>query len=357
MTETGRQLVPVILCGGAGTRLWPMSRDDLPKQFLPLAGPWSLLQSTLLRFGDATRYRRPVVVAGETQRFLVAEQVRQIESKATVVLEPLARGTAPAIAAVALILAESDAETLMLVLPSDHVIGDEATFHAKIDAAIGAAVDGRLVTFSIVPTRPETGYGYIRHGDGLAGHEGVFAVSEFVEKPDAQRAQEFLAGGRYFWNSGMFLFSAATLVAELERFAPDIVAAARRAVAASATDPDFTRLDAESFAAAPSLSIDKALMEKTPHAVTLPCAIGWSDVGSWAELWTIGTKDANGNVVVGEVIADDARDCYLRGDEALVAAVGVQDLVVVATAGAVLVTSRQRSQDVRTIAERLRGRG
>jgi mannose-1-phosphate guanylyltransferase/mannose-1-phosphate guanylyltransferase/mannose-6-phosphate isomerase len=350
-----RKITPVVLSGGAGTRLWPLSREHFPKQLLPLAGPRSMIQETLLRLSDQERFTAPMVVTNEETRFAVAEQMRAIDIVGgTLLLEPAARNTAPAIAAAALLALESDPQAMLLMVPSDHVIRDNAAFLGDVETALPAAENGALVTFSIVPTRPETGYGYIRKGAPLPGRSGVYGVAAFVEKPNAERAGQFLAAGDYFWNSGMFLFSAASLIAEMEAHAPAVVAAVRDAVAGRTVDLDFVRLAKEAFCAAPSISIDYAVMERTAHAATVPCDIGWTDVGAWSELWRIAEQDDHGNVVQGDAILEDSRNCYVRSDGLLTAVVGALDLVVVATEDAVLVASRDRTQDVKLIVERLR---
>jgi mannose-1-phosphate guanylyltransferase/mannose-1-phosphate guanylyltransferase/mannose-6-phosphate isomerase len=350
------KITPVVLSGGAGTRLWPLSREQFPKQLLPLAGAQTMIQETLLRFSDSARFTPPIVVTNEETRFTVGEQMRAVHmDQGALVLEPVARNTAPAVTAAALIAVENDPDAVLLVVPSDHVIGDVAGFLAKVQKALGAARDaGHLVTFSIVPTRPETGYGYIRRGPLLENNDTVSAVSAFVEKPDEKRAQGFLEAGDYFWNSGMFLFSAARFLEEIERYAPDVLSAVRAAVAGRSTDLDFVRLDAKAFAASPSISIDYAVMERTTRAATVPCDIGWTDVGAWSELWRIAEKDADGNVLQGDVLVEQSRNCYVRSEGTLTTAVGVEDLVIVVTDDAVMVTNRDRAQDVKLIVDRLR---
>lgn len=355
MTNKSR-ITPVILSGGAGTRLWPLSREQFPKQLLPLAGTHSMIQETLLRFADPARFTAPIVVTNEETRFTVGEQMRAIAmAEGSLVLEPAARNTAPAVTAAALLALESDPAAVLLVVPSDHVIGDVAGFLAQVEMAMPAARDeGRLVTFSIVPTRPETGYGYIRRGEPLANNSAVYSVDTFVEKPDEARARAFLAAGDCFWNSGMFLFSAASFLEEVERHAPEVLTAVRAAVAGRTVDLDFIRLDAAAFSASPSISIDYAVMERTSRAATVPCDIGWTDVGAWSELWRIGKKDENGNTLLGDVLVEQSRNCYVRSEGILTAAVGVENLVVVVTDDAVLVTQRDRTQDVKLIVDRLR---
>jgi mannose-1-phosphate guanylyltransferase/mannose-6-phosphate isomerase len=355
-------IYPVILSGGSGTRLWPMSRALYPKQLLALTEGGSLLQQTVRRVADPARFAAPLVVANEEHRFVIAEQLREVgvEPQA-LLLEPVGRNTAPAacIAALTLIETAGEPDPLMLLMPSDHAIADAAAFAAATDCAALAARQGRLVTFGIAPERAETGYGYIERGAGLADAEGVFAIAEFVEKPEPERARHYVATGSHYWNSGVFLFPAQRYLAELERLRPDIVAACRRAVAELNRDTDFIRLGKEAFAACPGESIDYAVMERTSAAAVVPVAMGWSDVGSWDALWAMGAKDEAGNLLHGNVVAEAARNCYLRSDAGLVAAIGVSDLVVVATGDAVMVAPRERTQEVRRLVARLvaEGRG
>lgn len=345
---------PVILCGGSGSRLWPLSRDAYPKQFLPLLDRHSLLQATWLRV--ATLARPPIAVTGEEHRFMVAEQLRQVDCRpAAIVLEPAGRNTAPAIAVAALeALREAaragETDAILLVLPSDHLVSDEAGFRAAVAAAVPAAEAGRLVTFGVLPTAPETGFGYIR-----APGAGVRPVEAFVEKPDRAVAEQYLASGRYFWNSGMFLFRASRYLAELERFRPDILAACRAAIADARRDADFLRL-AAAFAACPSESIDYAVMEQTEAAAMLPLDVGWSDVGSWSALWQIAEHDDHGNAHRGDVLARDCRNTLAWADERLVALIGLDDLVVVDSADALLVARRDRVQEVKDIVAMLKSR-
>ncbi len=351
-------LIPVILSGGAGTRLWPLSRELYPKQLLSLTGERTMIQQTALRL-EGLSAAAPVVVCNEAHRFLVAEQMRQINvTPQAVVLEPVGRNTAPAIALAAhAALAgagESGADPLLLVLPADHVIRDVPAFHQAVKAAQGAAGGGKLVTFGIVPTSPETGYGYIQRG-GARG--AVYPIARFVEKPDAERAAEFQASGEYYWNSGMFLFGARRYLEELERFAPQIARSAAAAFAAAERDLDFTRIDKELFAACPSDSIDYAVMEKTREALVVPLAAGWSDVGSWAALHEACEADARGNVSRGDVICEDSEGCYLYSESRLVSAVGLKDHVVVETKDAVLVAPKNRVQDVKKLVLRLKETG
>ena len=342
-------LQPVLLSGGSGTRLWPLSRESHPKQFLPLAGDDTMLQATWKRVA-AIADAAPIVVAGEDHRFLVAEQLRQIDAPApAIVLEPVGRNTAPAIAAAAMQAMAGGADPLLLVLPSDHVVRDAQAFCAAVLAAVPAADAGALVTFGIVPHAPEAGFGYIQAEPG----DGVRKVSRFVEKPDVETAQAYLDAGGYFWNSGMFLLRASRYLEELQRFRPAIVDAVRRAFDGAVRDGDFIRLDAQAFAAGPSDSIDYAVMEATDAAMVLPVDIGWNDVGSWSALWEVSQQDADGNAYHGDVIAIDSRNSYAWARR-MVALVGVDDLVVVETDDAVLVARKDRVQQVKDLVGRLK---
>ena len=343
------KLQPVLLSGGSGTRLWPLSREAYPKQFLALAGEHTMLQETWRRVAPLAS-SAPIVVANEEHRFLAAEQLRLVGvDRADIVLEPVGRNTAPAIAAAALQAMAGGEDPLLLVLPSDHVVRDAEGFRAAVRTAMGAAENGALVTFGIVPAAPETGFGYIQAAEG----EGVREVLRFVEKPDAATAQAYLESGGYFWNSGMFLFRASRYLAELERLRPDMLAAVRQAFSAAARDGDFIRLDREAFAACPSDSIDYAVMEHTAGARVLPVDIGWNDVGSWSALWEVSEQDGDGNAHHGDVIAVDSRNSYAYARR-LVALVGVDDLVVVETDDAVLVARKDRVQQVKEVVARLK---
>jgi mannose-1-phosphate guanylyltransferase/mannose-6-phosphate isomerase len=345
---------PVILSGGSGTRLWPMSRTLYPKQLLSLLGQDSLLQQTVRRVADRQGFAAPLLVANEEHRFIIAEQLREIAAvPRALLLEPVGRNTAPAACIAALALTEAEPDPLMLVMPSDHTIGDLAAFADAVEGAATAARAGALVSFGITPQRAETGYGYIRRGSELDGAKGVFAVAEFVEKPGPEQAQAYVASGEHSWNSGMFLFPARVYLDELERLRPDMVAACRDALATAQRDSDFVRLGREAFAACDSDSIDYAVMEHTRRAAVVPVSMGWSDVGSWDALWEMGDKDQHGNSIEGNVVAEDARNCYLRSEAGLVAAIGIEDLVVVSTADAVMVAPRNRTQDVKKLVARL----
>ncbi len=349
-------LIPVVLSGGAGTRLWPLSRELYPKQLLPLTGAHTMLQETVRRL-DGLQVAAPVVVCNEAHRFLVAEQLRAIECRAqAIVLEPVGRNTAPAIALAAhAALAAGHAEALVLVLPADHVIGDVAAFQRAVGAAALAAQAGHLVAFGVVPRTPETGYGYILRGTELPS--GTWRIARFVEKPDRAKAEEFLAAGDYYWNSGMFLFGARRYLEELRRHAPDIAAACERAYASAQRDLDFTRVDGASFSACRAESIDYAVMEKTADAVVVPLDAHWSDVGSWSALHEACEKDDNGNVIRGDVLAEQTHNSYLYAESRLVAVVGLNDHVVIETKDAVLVAPRDRVQEVKALVTRIKDSG
>ncbi|MEQ8817622.1 MAG: mannose-1-phosphate guanylyltransferase/mannose-6-phosphate isomerase [Thalassobaculum sp.] len=353
-------ITPVILSGGSGSRLWPLSRAGYPKQFLPLASELTMIQETALRTAGEG-YAPPVVVCNEEHRFIVAEQLRASALQpAAILLEPVGRNTAPAVCAAALRLTADGGDGLMLVMPSDHVVASPERLHEAVARAAPAALDGRLVTFGVTPTGPETGYGYIRAGGPLEGGaygDGVRAVERFVEKPSGAAVEGYLAEGGHYWNSGIFLFAAGAYLLELERSRPEIVAACRRALAGAEPDLTFCRLDAEAFASAPAEAIDTAVMETTPRAAVVPVDMGWSDVGAWSALWEIGDRDAAGNVAAGDVVLHEARNCYVRAEHGLVGVAGLEDVVVVATDDAVLVADRRRAQDVKLLVEQLRAKG
>jgi len=358
------QLVPVILCGGTGTRLWPLSRASYPKQYWPLAGAAeeTLLQQTALRLEGLPSLAPPLLICNEDHRFIVAEQMRQIGVEpAAILLEPMGRNTAPAVAVAALQATARGDDPLLLVLAADHVIRDAERFRATVAAGMAAAGAGQLVTFGIVPTAPETGYGYIeaaQPGPGEPqGEGGPLPIARFVEKPDRESAEAFLATGRFTWNSGMFLFRASAILAELERLAPELLAACRSALEHESADLEFLRLEREAFANCPSVALDVAVMEKTDRGAVLPLEAGWSDVGSWSALWETADRDDHGNVLRGRVISQESRNCYLRSEHRLVVGLGVEDLVVVETDDVVLVAHRDRAQDVKTIVNRLESSG
>lgn len=343
---------PVILSGGSGTRLWPLSREAYPKQFLSLAGELTMLQATWKRVAPIAA-RGPLVIANEEHRFVAAEQLQQVGAEpAAIILEPVGRNTAPAIAVAALEATRDGGDALLLVLPSDHVINNETAFRSAVQAAAAAAEAGKLVTFGIVPTGPETGYGYIKAADG----QGLRAVERFVEKPDLGTATRYVSSGQYYWNSGMFLFKASRYLQELERFQPAMLAGSRQAWQQARRDADFTRLDKEAFTAVPSDSIDYAVMEKTADAVVIPLDSGWNDVGSWTALRDVSQQDGDGNAHQGDVIAIDCRNTYAYAQR-LVALVGLDDVVVVETDDAVLVGKADRMQDVKTVVAQLKAEG
>ncbi|MFN0306250.1 MAG: mannose-1-phosphate guanylyltransferase/mannose-6-phosphate isomerase [Burkholderiales bacterium] len=348
-------LYPVILSGGSGSRLWPLSRTLLPKQFLPLVSDKTMLQETVLRVARNPDIERPIVVCNVEHRFLVAEQMRETSTPAhSIILEPEGRNTAPAVAVAALATVEKDPDAILLVLPADHLIADVKAFAADIERARGLAKSGRLVTFGVRPDHPATGYGYIRRG---AAHDAVpesYKVAQFVEKPNASKAAEFVSSGEFYWNSGMFVLPARRYLEELERCRPDILAASKEAFKRAASDLDFCRLDAEAFKRCPSDSIDYAVMEKTSHASVVAASFDWNDIGSWSSLWETGAKDSAGNVKRGDVYLDGARDCYVRSESRLVAAVGVKDLVIVETDDAILVAHKDAAQNVKNTVESLK---
>ncbi|MFM2042815.1 MAG: mannose-phosphate guanylyltransferase [Pseudomonadota bacterium] len=357
-TAPAGAIVPVILSGGAGSRLWPHSREKYPKQLLPLVSDRSMIQDTVLRVAGGEGFAAPLIVCNNEHRFVIAEQMAQIGvAPAAIVLEPMGRNTAPAVAVAARLAQAADAGALLLVLPADHAILDETAFQAAVATGTLAAQAGHLVTFGITPTAPETGYGYIEAGQPVAAVPGAFHIARFTEKPARAVAEAYLADGRHAWNSGMFLFAARTFLEELERWAPEVLRAADQAIAAASRDLDFLRLGADAFAVAPGISIDYAVMEKTERAVVVPAEMGWTDVGAWSALWQIAPKDAAGNVALGDVMLVDSSDCYVRSPHALTAVVGVKDVVVVATEDAVLVADRSRVQDVKTIVDRLKSAG
>lgn len=344
-------MTPVILSGGSGTRLWPLSRGQYPKQFLPLVGSNTMLQETVCRLQGLEDLDVPIAVCNEDHRFMLAEQLREIGIKpAAIILEPAAKNTAPAVAAAA--LAAHSENDILLVLPADHIIQNVAAFHRAVDLARQQAAQGFLVTFGIVPTLPETGYGYIKRGAELAGE--AFSVAAFVEKPDAQTAERYVQSGEYYWNSGMFAFQAGRYLEELEKFNPRMLDACRKAFAISRRDADFIRLDRETFASCPADSIDYAVMEKTDAAVMIPLDAEWNDVGSWSALWDVTDKDADGNAVKGDVLTVDAKNSFLHAESKLLAAIGVRDLVIVETDDAVMVAAKDRVQDLKQVVDTLK---
>ena len=347
------QIVPVIMCGGAGTRLWPISRESMPKQFVPLIGTTSTFQQVMERVADPELFARPIVITNADFRFVVAEQLRECGIAADIVLEPVRRDSGPAVAVAALLAAARQHDALALVLAADHVVRDADAFRAACRQAATAAATGRIVTFGITPDHPATGYGYIRRGARLEGTEAC-AVDAFVEKPDAATAAEYIKGA-YLWNSGNFLFHAATMTAEIERLEPAMAEATRAAVTGLTHDLDFIRLAPDPFARAPKKSIDYAVMERTALAAVVPADLGWSDVGSWAAVWDILDRDGAGNATSGPVVLLDSRNSLVRWEEPLLTTVvGLDDVVVVATADAVLVASRAEAEQVKTLVEQLK---
>ena len=355
------KVVPVILCGGSGTRLWPLSRSYLPKQFLPLISERTMLQETALRVKGIENASAPIAIANEEHRFLAAEQLREISLPPhALLLEPAGRGTAAAAAAAALLLRAEDPESVMLLMPADHAISKMPQFHAALHSAVKLASQGSLVVFGVVPTSPHTGYGYIRQGAQKVGQDAgpnagaAFVVERFVEKPSLETAKGFLASGGYFWNSGIFVFRADRYLSELQRHRPEIVSAVSAAMDNAQRDADFVRPGRDAFLAVPEDSIDRAVMERTRDAVVVPAKFTWSDVGSWSALWALGAKDAVGNVSQGDVMARDSRGSYLRSEGRLIAAVGVEDLVIIETSDALLVSTKDRADDVKLAVEELK---
>ncbi|WP_044173150.1 mannose-1-phosphate guanyltransferase [Phytobacter massiliensis] len=359
MSQT--QLYPVVMAGGSGSRLWPLSRVLYPKQFLCLKGDLSMLQTTVCRL-EGVECESPVVICNEQHRFIVAEQLRELNKLTeNIILEPAGRNTAPAIALAAMAVKRHNPQTdpLMLVLAADHVIQDEEAFRSSVRQALPWAEQGKLVTFGIVPDLPETGYGYIRRGELCEGREDAvaFNVAQFVEKPNVETAQAYVASGEYYWNSGMFLFRAGRYLEELQKFRPDIYAACEQAMSATDPDLDFIRVNEEAFLACPDESIDYAVMEKTADAVVVPMDAGWSDVGSWSSLWEISAHTPEGNVHHGDVITHETENSFVYAESGLVTTVGVKDLVVVQTKDAVLIADRNHVQDVKKVVEQIKADG
>ena len=331
-------IIPVILSGGSGTRLWPLSRALRPKQLLSLVTESTMIQDTVSRLKDVHDLSAPIIVCNEEHRFMIAEQMREIDvNPSAIILEPFGRNTAPAVAISAMKAEEVDNDAVILVLPADHVIQNTVAFHKAIATGYEAAMEGNLVTFGIIPDAPETGYGYIKAGNALSDNASVCLVDEFVEKPDKETAEAYLKQGAYYWNSGMFMFKASEYLNELEQFNIEMQAASKNALAKAEVDMDFIRLDKESFQKCPSDSIDYAVMEKTNKAVVVPVDIGWNDIGSWSALWDVGTSDEQGNVKYGDVYSVDTSNSYIHSENRLVTTVGLKDHVVVETADAVLV--------------------
>ena len=344
-------ITPVIMAGGSGTRLWPLSRAAHPKQFLALNDTKTMLQQTVERLADLPT-SEPVTICNEEHRFFVAEQLREIDALGKIILEPVGRNTAPAIALAALV--ERDNDPLLLILAADHVIANQRAFTETVMKAVPLAEAGKLVTFGIVPTEPHTGYGYIEASAPVAD---AYEVSSFKEKPDVDTAVQYVADGSYYWNSGMFLFKASNFLAELKVHRPDILAATERAMSEISSDLDFIRIDREAFVACPDESIDYAVMEKTKDAVVVPMDAGWNDIGSWSSLWEVAKKDEAGNAVSGDTMLLDTKNSLVRAEDKLVALVGIEDLVVISTKDATLVAQKDRVQDAKIIASELKDAG
>ena len=342
------KIYPVILSGGSGSRLWPLSREHYPKQLLSLVGERTLLQDTLLRLDGLSDIAQPLIVCNEEHRFLVAEQCRQLDCEPLdIILEPIGRNTAPALTIAALYIQQIEPDALLLVMPADHLIQDIQSFQLAVVTAATLATDGKLVTFGITPLRPETGYGYIKQGEGNA-------VEAFVEKPDQITAESYLASGEYLWNSGMFLLSAGTWMREIHRLEPDMEQACISALDKGKLDGDFRRLHKESFTEAPSDSIDYAVMEKTQHAAVVPMDAGWSDIGAWSSLWAVTPRDRDNNAVQGDVYTYDTHHSMILSNHRLVATIGLDNMIIVETSDAVLVADKDRAQDVKLVVDRLK---
>ena len=345
---------PVILTGGAGSRLWPISREFYPKPLLPIYGEQTLLQDTTDRLNPVINVGDPVFVCNEEHRFLLAEQVRAVgKEPEAILLEPEGRNTGPALTIAALYLVDKEPDAIMVAMPADHVIPDQESFAAAVEQGGKLAQKGYLVTFGVVADRPETGYGYIRRGNEI-GSTGVYQVDRFVEKPDQSTAQGYIDAGDYYWNSGIFLLRADRWLEEIGKFQPEMLAACERAMSKGSRDADFVRVDKESFLASPSDSIDYAVMEKTDRAAVVPLQTAWSDVGSWSSIWEISERDEQGNVVRGDVLMHDTKDSLFMAENRCIAGVGLEDMIVVETADAVLVADRNKCQDVKAIVSQLK---
>ncbi|CDH34421.1 mannose-1-phosphate guanyltransferase [Xenorhabdus bovienii] len=356
-----KKLIPVVMAGGSGSRLWPLSRELYPKQFLCLQGKLTMLQSTITRLNGIV-HTNPVVICNENHRFIVAEQLRQVDQLTNnIILEPAGRNTAPAVALAALTAKKNNAEEdpLLLILAADHIFTNESVFRDVINKAVPFAEDGKMVTFGIVPNKPETGYGYIRRGQQLQIDDTIYAfnVDQFIEKPNLATAKAYLASTEYYWNSGMFLFRAGRYLEELKKYRPDILDACEKAMSTVDPDLDFIRVDEEAFLACPEESIDYAVMEHTEDAVVMPMDAGWSDVGSWSSLWEISAHTPEGNVHHGDVISHKTENSYVYAESGLVTTVGVKDLVVVQTKDAVLIADRNAVQDVKKVVEQIKADG
>jgi mannose-1-phosphate guanylyltransferase/mannose-6-phosphate isomerase len=351
------RIYPVILSGGSGSRLWPLSRSEYPKQLLSLTSENSLLQETLTRFSRGD-FELPLVLCNSAHRFIVAEQIRKAGlSVRDIILLRYGRNTAPAAAIAAMALSVKDADAMILLLPSDHLIANQDAFQAAIDTAATAAENGYMMTFGISLSGPKTGYGYILSANELDLAPGCFAVQRFIEKPDLENAQKMIDAGGHSWNSGIFLFKSSLYLEELKRLQPDVFAACEKSFAKTTRDLDFMRLDEEAFDKCPKISIDYAVMEHTKKAAVVPVNMGWSDIGSWSELWAISDKDSDGNVISGDIIAEDTKDCYLHTYNRMVATIGLTDMIVINTGDTVLVAPKDRAQDIGVIVQRLKKEG
>ncbi|QTA81587.1 Mannose-1-phosphate guanylyltransferase/mannose-6-phosphate [Desulfonema limicola] len=353
-------IYPVILAGGSGTRLWPLSRELYPKQLLELTGNNTMLQDTILRLSGIEEMESPIIICNENHRFMVAEQMRNINvSPDAIILEPVGRNTAPAVAVAALKTLDASQDSLILILPADHFIKNTRVFHQALNTGIDYAKQGYLITFGIIPEAPETGYGYICKGEklGIAGknlEQEAYSIKEFVEKPDTETAAQYVNSGNYCWNSGMFMFKSSQVLGEMRKHVPGIVKACENALKNGNRDLDFFRLDKSSFEACPSDSVDYAIMEKTENGVMIPFQAGWNDLGSWEALWQVGKKDDNSNVVYGDVLLHDVDNSFLHASTRLLAAVGLKEHIVVETADAVLISPRNRVQDVKSLVNKLK---
>ena len=351
-------IAPVILSGGVGSRLWPLSREYLPKQLMPLlGGEHSLFQKTLLRLLKIAGTAPPIIVCNESHRFMAAAQVQALNmTYSDIILEPVGRNTCPAITVGALAAMKNGEDPDLLVLPADHLIREDGLFAPAVQQGTELTSDGKIITFGIVPDRPETGYGYIRKGQSVPGQSNANAwlVREFIEKPDYEKACSYVDSKEYLWNSGMFMFRASVFLEGLGRLAPEILAACRDSYEKARRDLDFIRLEESAFASCPNISLDYAVMEKTPHAVVIPLTVGWSDVGSWLSLHEVCAKDECSNVVTGDVLLEDVHNCYIHSENRLIAALGIENQIIIETKDAVLVSSMERSQDVKLLVGRLK---
>ncbi len=351
-------IIPVILAGGSGSRLWPLSRELYPKQLIDIYNENTMLQNTVLRLDGLDNVKPPIIVCNEDHRFMTAEQLRQIDVEpSAIILEPVGRNTAPAIALAALKALQMHEDPILLILPADHVIEKTNDFHAAISTGLGFAKSGKLITFGIIPDGPETGYGYIKKGDAIDSEAGIAAIDCFVEKPDKETAKKYIDTQEYCWNSGMFMFKASQIISELDIHSPGVVAPCKQAMGNGIRDLDFFRLNLTDFEKIPSDSIDYAVMEKTTKGVMIPLSVGWSDLGSFDALWQTGNKDDNENVIKGDVITHDVNASYISSENSLVTAVGIENFVIVETKDAILVSPRDRVQDVKKIVKQLKDNG